>query len=121
MRLCEYYDGRDNMDRNLREEVNDLHASICKALSDPRRILLLYALAEEDRNVSQLAELTDAPQPVVSRHLQTLHKQGMVTRMRDGAEVIYSLADKRVIEALGLLRAFLADRLVAQAQLADVL
>jgi DNA-binding transcriptional ArsR family regulator len=109
------------MDRNLRDEVNGLHASICKALGDPRRILLLYALTEEDRNVGQLAEFTGAPQPVVSRHLQTLHKQGMVTRKRDGTEVIYSLADTRVIQALDLLRAFLADRLAAQAQLADVL
>jgi ArsR family transcriptional regulator len=109
------------LEHKLIEEISDLHASVCKALGDPRRILLLYALTEKGRNVSQLAGLLEAPQPVVSRHLQTLHAQGMVKREREGAEIFYSLADTRVIQALDLLRAFLADRLAAQAQLVEAI
>ena len=35
------------MDDQLRREVNLLHANICQALADPKRILILYALGRE--------------------------------------------------------------------------
>jgi DNA-binding transcriptional ArsR family regulator len=60
------------VDEQLRHEVNLLHANLCQALADPTRILILYALAESPRRVSGLAELLDAPQSTVSRHLKVL-------------------------------------------------
>ena len=43
----------------------------------------------------------------------------MVSAQRDGQSVIYTLADGRVIQALDLLRAVLADKLKNQAALAS--
>ena len=60
------------MDHSLEQEVNLLHAQVCQGLADPKRILLLYALA-----------------------------------------------DRRVVEALDLLRAMLGDLLTQQADLAE--
>lgn len=42
----------------------------------------------------------------------------MVTAVRDGQSVFYSLADRRIIKALDLLRAILADTLEEQVELA---
>ena len=45
------------MDRTaLAQEISQLHAEICSGLADPRRILMLYTLHENPRNVSELAE-----------------------------------------------------------------
>jgi len=106
------------MDESLREEVYRLHASVCGGLADPNRILILYTLADKPHNVTDLADLLNISQPTVSRHLKTLRERGMVTSERNGQSVIYSLADKRIVGALDLLREFLADSLDFQGDLA---
>jgi ArsR family transcriptional regulator len=104
----------------LAQEVTQLHADICSALADPRRILLLYALAEQPRNVNDLANEIGISQPATSRHLKLLRERGLVTATRDGATVEYNINDHRLIEALDLLRAVLRDRLAHSASLVDV-
>ena len=106
------------MDDQLRRDVNLLHANICQALADPSRILILYALAESPKFVNELADFTDAPQSTVSRHLKVLRDRQLVMAQREGTAVRYSLADRRVIDALDTMRAVLADALDRQAALA---
>ncbi len=103
----------------LRAEINRLHAQICNGLADPSRILILYTLYEKPHNVSELGEALDISQPTVSRHLKVLRERHMVSAQRDGQAVYYSLTDKRIIEALDLLRSVLASRLQDQSELAE--
>lgn len=102
---------------NLKAEITQLHAQLCSGLSDPTRILILYTVAQNPINVSDLAETLDIPQPTVSRHLKVLRDRQMVHAQREGQSVFYSLADQRIIEALDLLRAVLANALEDQASL----
>jgi len=103
---------------SLVHEITQLHADICSALADPRRILILYALAEQSRNVSEIAAEIGISQPAASRHLNILRERGMVNAQRDGQSVVYQLADERTIQALDLLRAILGDNLKSRGQLA---
>jgi len=107
------------MTSTLREEINQLHANVCDGLADPIRILLLYTLNGTPSNVNELSEHVNLPQPTVSRHLKILRERGMVIAKRDGQFVYYQLADQRVIEALDLLRAMMADHLKERAQIAS--
>lgn len=102
---------------NLTQEVTQLHADICSALADPRRILLLYALAEKPYTVNDLAKYLEISQPVTSRHLKILRERGLVNATRDGINVEYSLNDHRLIDALDLLRDVLRDRIAHRANL----
>jgi len=105
---------------SLPQEVTQLHADICSALADPRRILILYALSEKTLNVSDLADRVGISQPAASRHLKTLRERGLVRPIRQGSSVEYHLTDLRLIEALDLLRTVLRDRLAYRASLLDV-
>ena len=110
---------KDNlMDTNLRAEIDRLHAQVCNGLADPNRIFILYTLADNAYNVSDLAKAIELPQSTVSRHLKILRDRGMVIAQRDGQSVFYSLTDERIIQALDLLRAMLASSLESQGQLA---
>lgn len=104
---------------SLVQEITQLHADICSALADPRRILILYALSERPRNVSDIADAVGISQPAASRHLNLLRERGMVVAQREGQSVIYQLADDRTIQALDLLRAILGDTLKSRGQLAQ--
>ena len=105
------------MDQRLKEEIIILHAQVCKGLADPNRILILYTLNIAPYAVSDLAEALELPQPTVSRHLKVLRERGMVAADRDGQSIVYSLKDHRIIDALDILRAFMADNLTSQAEI----
>ena len=109
------------MDHTLIEEINLLHAQMCQAIADPTRILILYLLADGPRYVTELAEMLDVRQPTVSRHLKVLRDRGLVTATREGTTVHYALRDQRVIQALDLLRASMADILTERAELAEAM
>jgi DNA-binding transcriptional ArsR family regulator len=50
-----------------------------------------------------------------------LRERGTVNSERDGVHIYYSLADRRIIEALNLLRGVMADILTQRRRLADAL
>jgi ArsR family transcriptional regulator len=108
-------------DRPLLEEVNLLHAQMCQGLADPTRIMILYCLADGPRYVTELAEMLDMSQPTVSRHLKVLRERGLVAATREGSNIYYSLRDRRVIEALDLLRQVMKSILAEQAELAEAI
>ncbi len=105
--------------QQLHDEVMRLHAQVCGGLADPTRILILYSVAEQPRSVGDLVKILDISQPTVSRHLHNLRERGLVVGERDAQNIFYSIADPRIIQALDLLRAVLADNLARQASLAE--
>ena len=107
------------MKPSLQAEINLLHSELCGALADPKRIMILYALADNSMNVTELVQSLEIPQPTIARHLKTLRERGLVTATRDAQSVYYALTDKRVIEALDILRVVLADLLDNQRTLAQ--
>lgn len=107
------------MTDSLREEVTRLHAQVCSGLADPNRIMIIYSLADGSKNVTEIAETVELPQPTVSRHLKILRERGIVRSERNGQTINYQLNDHRVIQALDLLRASLGDMLKDQAALAE--
>lgn len=109
------------MNAKLLHEIDELHAQICDALADPKRIALLYALREGATTVNQLADMLQLPQATVSRHLKILRERHLVTAQRDGMNVYYSVANAKVLDALDLLRQVLNDNLNRSATLAKAI
>jgi DNA-binding transcriptional ArsR family regulator len=103
----------------LTQEVSQLHADICSALADPKRILLIYALAEKPRSVNELADELGLSQPATSRSLKVLRERGLVSALRQGTTLEYHLTDMRLVEALNMLRSVLRDRLTYNANLIE--
>lgn len=109
------------VNQTLKQEITQLEADFCFALSDPTRIFILYALNERSLNVSELTTELGIPQPTTSRHLKVLRERGLVYTERQGTVITYHLSDNRIIQAMDLLRAAMRDRLTQQANLVSVL
>jgi DNA-binding transcriptional ArsR family regulator len=102
---------RATADTQLRQELHELTASVCKALNDPKRLLLLYALRDGAQTVTALCDHLDAPQSNTSQHLAILRERGLVEAERRGNNVYYSLRHPQVIDAIDLLRQVMATEL----------
>jgi ArsR family transcriptional regulator, arsenate/arsenite/antimonite-responsive transcriptional repressor len=67
-------------------------AIVHKALADTTRLRIMARLAEGQATVSDLIELVDLSQPLVSWHLRRLRVAGLVETRRSGREVICTLS-----------------------------
>jgi ArsR family transcriptional regulator len=104
------------IDDALRTEVALLTSSMCHALNDPKRLLILHALAAGPTSVSALAAVVDASVANVSQHLAVLRERGLVDTERDGLNIIYSLRYPELIDAIGALRAILRTEVRRRAE-----
>lgn len=105
---------------NLKQEISQLEANFCAALSDPIRLLILYTLNEAPRNVTDLSNELGINQPTTSRHLKVLRDRGLVNTVRTGTTVTYHLTDSRLIQALDLMRGIMRDHLAYQSSLINI-
>ncbi len=95
----------------LEQELIALHASVCKGLADPKRLLLINALRDGERSVTELCEQTGLAQTNASQHLAILRDKGLVHTRRDGKRVFYELRSTKITAAMDLLREVMADQM----------
>jgi ArsR family transcriptional regulator len=72
------------------EDLRELRA-FYKALGDVTRLRIVRRLAQSPATVTDLVELVDLSQPLVSWHLRALRAAGLIETRRVGREVICSL------------------------------
>lgn len=89
-------------------------ARVGKALSNGNRLELLEFLAQGERSVDQLANVSGLTVANTSQHLQQLRQAGLVSTRKEGLKVYYSISGNDVIELLDGLR------LVAERHVADI-
>lgn len=98
------------MPRAEAEEIYQLHARVCRAIADGKRLLLINELRDGPRTVSELVAALEIPQANASQHLAVLRDRGIVTARRSGSNIYYALTSSKVIEAVDLLYEFMAER-----------
>jgi DNA-binding transcriptional ArsR family regulator len=72
-------------------------AEFFSALSDPHRLQILSALAQQELCVCDLAALVKMKESAVSHQLRGLRSQRLVKYRRQGRNIYYSLADDHVM------------------------
>jgi ArsR family transcriptional regulator len=97
----------------MEREIPRLKAEFFKALGHPLRIRVLELLSDGEQSVGGLLEKVRAEQPHLSQQLAILRRAGLVTTRREGATVIYALADARIVELLAVSRQMLIDLVTA--------
>lgn len=66
-------------------------------LSVPGRLHLVWLLANEELDVTTLAEMTGATIPAASQQLAKLRAAGVVTARRDGRHQLYRVEDPHIL------------------------
>lgn len=95
---------------SIRTELYRLHASVCKGLADPKRLLIINALRDGERSVTELCEELDLPQANISQHLAVLREKGLVKVRKDGQWSYYSLTSPKITAAMDLLREVMTEQ-----------
>jgi DNA-binding transcriptional ArsR family regulator len=92
-------------------------AKVAQALANGNRLQLLEFMAQGERSVEALAELTGMTLANTSQHLQGLRQAGLVSPRKEGQRVYYRLAGDDVVHHYDLLRSVAESRLAEVKQL----
>ncbi len=86
-----------------------LHAEVCKVLTDPKRLMLIDALADGERSVGELASALGITLANASQHLGVMRHAGLVETRREGTTIVYRLSQPDIVDACRII-----GRLVAR-------
>lgn len=89
--------GQQSTDNQLLDEVIEQDVSILfKALSNPTRIKILFALKQQPLTVSEITDKLNMTQSAISHQLKELKMARLVSYHKKGRKMIYELADDHV-------------------------
>ena len=71
-------------------------SNLFKIFADPTRLKILFSLVEGPKCVADISAAAGVTQGATSHQLRNMKQESVVDFVRDGKQVIYSLADDRV-------------------------
>ena len=98
----------------MKRELYQSIAKVAQALASGNRLQLLEFMAQGERSVEALADLTGMSMANASQHLQALRRAGLVAARKVGQRVYYRIAGDDVVRLYDVLR------MVAESRLAEV-
>ncbi len=85
------------------DEAFENSSMLLKAMADPMRLRILYALTQQPLCVCELATLLDGSPPAISYHLRILTLAGLVKARKEGKFACYYLRNKSLANTIRLL------------------
>jgi len=73
------------------EHLDEVAATVFRALGHPTRVWLVRRLAQGESCVCDLLRELTIDQPLLSQHLQVMRRSGILQARRDGNRMLYSL------------------------------
>ena len=95
------------------KRIFQMHAEICKTLSNPIRLEILSKLRDGKKSVNEIASLAGVRQATVSQHLAVLRHRGVVSTRREGINVYYDVANPKITRACDLMREVLFEHIAS--------
>ena len=101
----------------MTRSIFDVQAEFCKAMGNPTRLQIMHILRENPMTVSEIMEKTGLGQSLVSRQLSVLRSVGVVINERNGAEMIYRMANEKIGEVCDLVQQVLLEQFEQQSEI----
>ena len=89
-------------EQSLTTRNNELLAALFKAMGDPNRLQILWALDQEEMCVCDLALFIGVSESAVSHQLRQLRQLQLVSNRREGPVLYYRLTDNHVSSLIDL-------------------
>lgn len=99
--------------------IFEIQADLCKCMSSAARIEIVHVLRDGPQRVSEIARNTGRTQATISRHLGVLRNGGVVIVHRHGQDVVYQIANPKIIEICDLMREILVTEAHRRSELVE--
>lgn len=101
--------------------IYKMQSELCHCMSQPARLQILHLLFAGPKNVGDISKLTGLAQTTVSRNLAILRSKGIVLTERRGQEIIYRVANPKMVEVCNLMREVLAEQIEERSKMFSII
>ena len=84
------------------DRLTRINAAIIQAIGQENRLRILQLLAAGECCVQDIFQALDQEQSNVSRHLNHLHRCGLLSRRREGLKTFYGIKHPEVLDLIRL-------------------
>jgi DNA-binding transcriptional ArsR family regulator len=104
--VCDIFCFNEEKVTHLKQEIQGIDnlSPLFKALADPTRLKVIYALSLDELCVCDVANIIGTTVAAASHHLRLLRNLGLAKYRREGKMVFYSLADQCIATILDTAR-----------------
>ncbi|MBU2611889.1 MAG: metalloregulator ArsR/SmtB family transcription factor [Chloroflexi bacterium] len=88
-------------------------------MSSTTRIEIVHVLRDGPQRVSEIARITGHPQATISRHLGVLRNGGIVIAHRHAQDVVYQIANPKIVSICDLMREVLVEEASRRSKLVE--
>lgn len=89
--------------------IFEIQADLCECMSNALRIEIVHVLMDRPQRVTEIAHITGHSQATISRHLGVLRNGGVVITHRHAQDVIYQIANPKIVDICNLMREVLME------------
>jgi ArsR family transcriptional regulator len=106
-------------DKMTDKRVYELHAEVCKTMSNPKRLEIINILRNGEKSVDELAKEIEIRMANLSQHLAVMRAKRIVQTRRDGLKIYYKIANPKVVKACDIMREVLMEQLAEGQKFAE--
>jgi len=99
------------------KRVYELHAEVCKTMSNPKRLEIINLLRDGEKSVEELTSDMRIRKANLSQHLAVMRAKKIVETRRDGLKIYYKIANPKVVKACDIMREVLMEQLAGSQEL----
>ena len=99
--------------------IFEIQADLCRCMSSATRIEIVHVLRDGPQLVNEIARITGHPQATISRHLGVLRNGGVVIAHRHAQDVVYQIANPKIINICDLMREVLMEEAARHSKLVE--
>jgi len=85
------------MDTELKAQA-ETQAIICSVFANPRRVMILWSLAEKEKSVTEIAQAIGASLQSTSQHLNLMKGLHILESHREGKTVFYRITQNEILQ-----------------------
>lgn len=93
----------------MRKEILEFHAEFCRTFSNPKRLEILDLLKRGEVTVGGIAKKLGVPKANASQHLTVMRMMRILKTRRDGTNIYYRIASKKITHACSIMQGALAQ------------
>jgi len=90
------------------KRISEFQAAFCKTFSNPKRLEILCLLKDGELTVSDITKKLGTSKANASQHLTVMRMAKIMKTRREGANIYYMLANKKLVQACSLMQDALA-------------
>ncbi len=98
-------------------ETFEIHAEFCRAIGNPKRLMIIKLLGNKKLTVGELASSLGLSVSNISQHLKVMRNYHVVKSEKAGHKVYYHLTDMRIVKTCEKIREIISDLYTKQSDI----